>query len=218
MLSDGLFVMTPPNSQIASQERDPSLRANFTKFLRDLRRRKTAAIERLVDRYESLAMNTVRRHLGTRLRERVDSHDLRQDFWVSVIRRIDRLPSIADSQAFRGYLRRVAFRQVTKQQRRHLVAASRRLTREVPLSAFGDGRGGILARSTCKLDAAHTGEDVMSRVQSELSERESGILKMKLDGLSNREIGRRLGVNEGSVRRALRKIARAFVDGAPTES
>ena len=207
--------MTRPDSQIAPDAGRPSVTATFTRFLRDLRRRKAAAIHRLVNRYESVAINTVRQHLGTRLRERVDSQDLQQDFWVSVIRRIDRLPSIANSQAFRGYLRKVAFRQVTKQHRRHLVAERRRLSREVPLSAAG---GDPPARQPDPRDGPENEEDLMRRMQPHLTEREAEILTMRLEGTSNREIARQLGIDEGSVRRALRRIARAVSHGTPVES
>jgi RNA polymerase sigma factor (sigma-70 family) len=211
--------MTGSNSEIAPDTSRPSVTAGFNRFLCDLRRRKAAAIQRLVNRYESIAINTVRRHLGTRLRERVDSQDLQQDFWVSVIRRIDRLPTIANSQAFRGYLRKVAFRQVTKQHRRHLIAERRRLSREVPLSAAGDHRGGgPPARSIDPSDVPENEEDLLRRLQPHLAEREFAILTKKLDGLSNREIARQIGVDEGSVRRSLRRIAKAVSQGTPVES
>ena len=211
--------MAHSDSQIACESTRPSVRAGFTRFVRELRQRKEGAIQKMVDRYESLAINTVRRHLGKRLRERVDSHDLKQDFWVSMIRRIDRLPSIPDSQALRGYLRRVAFRQVTKQQRRHLIAERRRLTREVPLSAAGDGRGGGPAAEDAEtLERAETVEEMLDRLRPHLSERETEILAKKLEGLSNREIARAIGINEGSVRRSLRKTAKVLARGVHLRS
>ena len=178
----------------------------FPTFLDAVRRRHRAALEALVDRYQHVARNAVRAHLGRQLRNRVDSDDLTNDFWLSVLRRIDRLPEFQNSRALRAYLRRVAFRQVTKQHRRYLRAACRSIDREARVEDIEQLRD-ARAEGTCS-SAQQASDDLVKLLRSCTSERERRIIKLKLQGLSNREIGRRIGVDEGSVRRCFRKLSR----------
>jgi RNA polymerase sigma factor (sigma-70 family) len=171
------------------------------------RRRNPSALAGLVDRYQSLAQNTIRRYLGKKLRRRVESQDMLNDFWLSVLRRIDHLPDIHESRNLRAYFRRVAFRQVTKQQRRHLTAGCRDVDRELP----GIDLDHCAAQQPQVLDTAIERE-MFARLQAKTTPAEWGILHQKMQGCSNREIARRQGLDEKSVRRTLRRVAGFLID------
>jgi RNA polymerase sigma factor (sigma-70 family) len=182
------------------------MQGRFSNFISELRCRRRAALSAFVDRYQSLARNVVGRNLGHKLRRRVESDDLLNDFWLSVFRRIDRLPSLADSLAMRAYLRRIAFRQVAKNQRRHLKAKCRSLNHEVTVSDLDDLCDHPRSEGSAIVHASE--EEAYSLLRSEMREDEWQMIQLKLDGHSNREIGRHLQVDEGSVRRCLRKAGR----------
>lgn len=182
----------------------------FESFVSAVRNRKPGALQDFVNQYHSLAQNTVRRYLARRLRKRVDSGDLLNDFWVSVLRRVDRLPHLQDSQDLRAYLRRIAFRQVTKQQRRHLKVQRRRLDREVDLSNLDHllPPGDRTPSPSANCERSNEFESLKGR----LSDREWKVLTLRLDGNSNRQIAESLAVDEGTVRRIVRRIGRKSVE------
>jgi RNA polymerase sigma factor (sigma-70 family) len=173
----------------------------------DVRRRNPSALAHLVNRYQSLAQNTIRRYLGKKLRGRVESQDMVNDFWLSVLRGIDHLPTIHESRNLRAYFRRIAFRQVTKQQRRHLTAGCRDVDRELP----GINLERCAGAQPQALDAAIERE-MLARMQAKTSSEEWRILQQKMQGLSNREIARREGLDEKSVRRTLRRVAGLVIE------
>lgn len=191
----------------SSESNSLSISDSFEHLCADARRRKPAALADLVDRYQSLAQNTIRRYLGKKLRTRVESQDMVNDFWLSVFRGIDRLPAVHESRNLRAYFRRIAFRQVTKQQRRHLTAGCRDLDRELP----GINLAHCEAAQPQAIDTAMERE-MLARLQSKTTPEEWRILQQKMLGCSNREIARSQGLDEKAVRRTLRRVARLIVD------
>ena len=184
-------------------------RSDFEAFMNAVRRRDTDAIRRLVEQYDELAIRTIRAHLHRALRTRLDSQDLRQDFWVSVFRRIDRIPYIARSVAFRAYMKKIAHRQVTKQVKRHITSTCRSVTREVKsvdMAQRVHSRG-----ETADTSPGLSGQ-LATTVVPKLTSRQVAILNLRLADHSNRSIARQLRINERTVRRDLRQIARVIGD------
>lgn len=160
---------------------------------------------RVLRQFDSMALSTIRRHLDRLLRRRLESHDLLNDFWVSVFRRIDRLPNISDSAGVRAYLRKIAQRQVLKQRRRHLREQCRTVLKEANDVCLDALPADESARALNRMEHS----EMIDKLRDVISEEDWGILERKVEGKSNREIARELGVDEGTVRRAHRRICRS---------
>jgi RNA polymerase sigma factor (sigma-70 family) len=179
-------------------------------LLSEIRHRNGSAIKVFVNRYTRLAHYIIRRHLGRKLRGRMESQDILNEFWVSMIRKADRLPRLQGSMQLRAFVRRVAMRQVTKQRRMHLDAKCR----APEVSAVAIDRIEVLADEAgndLHIDEPHGREEFLLSLFERLKERERQVLKSRLDGKSNRTIAVELRIDEGSVRRDLRAIRRAAV-------
>jgi RNA polymerase sigma-70 factor (ECF subfamily) len=106
------------------------------------------AVNRLLDRHRSALRRMIDLRMDRVIERRVDASDIVQDVLLEANRRLgDYLANPA--MPFRLWLRHMARDRLIDAHRRHRVAASRSLDREVPLVA-GDGQG--------------SGADVMAQV------------------------------------------------------
>lgn len=192
----------PPVNPIGS---DPSACGgkddSFAVFVTALRGGCTDAIERLVDDFGPGALRTIRNHLGADIRKRMDSQDLLQDVWLTILRHLDDLPQAVDHQNLGRYIYRIAYHQVTEQARRCVSAQKRSVKREKPLDES-------LAAEQSISQAAVELQDWLDHLLARLSDRDKTIVGLKMEGLNNCEIASRLDVDEGTVRRSLRRLCR----------
>lgn len=166
-----------------------------------VRRRRESAMQLIVARYSRLAKLIIRRHLGVVLRTRVQSDDILNEFWLTVLRGIDRLPSFQGSWQFRAYLRKIAVREVVKQARYHSAGCR---NPELTAVSFDENlAGGVLP------SGSHASESgLRERLLACAAPRARLILVRKLSGATNRQIANELDVDEGTVRRELRALRR----------
>lgn len=179
-------------------------------LLSEIRHRNGSAIKVFVNRYTRLAHYIIRRHLGRKLRGRMESQDILNEFWVSMIRKADRLPRLQGSMQLRAFVRRVALRQVSKQKRMHLDAQCR----APELGAIGLDAIDVRAPHSSRqfhIDEPQGRDQFLTQLFERLKDRERAVLQSKLDGKSNRSIAQELRIDEGSVRRDLRAIRRVAV-------
>ena len=162
------------------------------------------------DRYGSFVRRVVARRLASRARRRVDPSDVVNCVWMSILRNPHNMPTTSCSLVRRAFIRRLAIRQVIKHHRRHLYAACRSVAREVRNCTAQL----VSSDHPDSTEADSAGQDNLARIldtiATELSSRDARILTAKKSGLSNREVARELKVNEGTVRRVVRRIARDF--------
>src|SRR3712207_6024172 len=90
-------------------EADVNHDAEFARLVAGLRAGDPAAVAEVERRYGRILRAVVRRHLHPRLRNRVDSIDVVQDVWASILR-IDRERlEFENPAALIGYLKRVTY-------------------------------------------------------------------------------------------------------------
>jgi RNA polymerase sigma-70 factor (ECF subfamily) len=176
-------------------------------FLDRIRAGDELAARELLTRYEAQVRLVVRRQLPRLLRSRFDSLDFLQSVWASFFRRLRAGPEqFEDPRFLVTFLARVARNKVIDQYRR---AASRKhdMHREEPLSTIELPPGELAADQDTASEVAEARE-AFDRLRELLPVDRRGILGLKLEGLSTREIGERLGLSERTVRRALEDLRR----------
>ncbi len=185
------------------QGRSSELRA----FLDRIRAGDEAAARELLARYEAQVRLVVRRQLPRLLRSRFDSLDFLQSVWASFFLRLRAGPEkFEDPRFLVTFLAQVAKNKVVDQYRR---AACRKhdMHREEPLSVGGSPPMELAADQDTASELAEANE-TFDRLRELLPVDRREILGLKLEGLSSREIGERLGLSERTVRRALEDLRR----------
>jgi RNA polymerase sigma-70 factor (ECF subfamily) len=171
----------------------------------------------LLGRHRDRLRRMVRVYLDRRLAARVDPSDVIQEALTEAARKLTdylREPPLP----FYPWLRRIAWERLVKIHRRHLSAAVRDATREVPgclglpdESAW-DLAGRLVATGTSPINRL-VRDEMCGRVREaldRLSERDREVLVMRyLEQLSTKEIAEALGATEGAIKvRHLRALER----------
>ncbi len=189
------------------QERDGARGSELRAFLDRIRAGDEEAARALLARYEAQVRLVVRRQLPRLLRSRFDSMDFLQSVWASFFVRLRAGPEqFEDPRYLVTFLAQVARNKVVDQYRR---AASRKhdMRREEPLSVGGSPPIELVANQDTASELAEANE-AFDRLRDLLPADRREILGLKVEGLSSREIGERLGLSERTVRRALEDLRR----------
>jgi RNA polymerase sigma factor (sigma-70 family) len=173
--------------------------------LRDLLARIRAgdenAARELLTRYEPQVRLVVRRQLPKLLRSRFDSIDFLQSVWGSFFRRMKSASGeFEDPQYLVAFLARAARNKVIDEYRRALSQKQDKRLEE-PLWGARGLAGDV--DSPSEVAQAH---EAFSLLRERLPENRRGILELKAQGLTSREIGERLGLSERTVRRVLEEL------------
>jgi len=115
-------------------------------LLEQVRRGDGAAVNRLLDRHRAAIRRMIDRRMDRVVQRRVDASDIVQDVLVEANRRLGEYLA-NPTMPFQLWLRHMARDRLIDAHRRHRVAASRSIDREVPLAGSGpdDSRSGPAA-------------------------------------------------------------------------
>jgi RNA polymerase sigma-70 factor (ECF subfamily) len=140
------------------------------------------------------------------LRSRFDSLDFLQSVWGSFFRRMQAGPEVfEDPQNLVAFLARSAKNKVIDEYRR---ASSLKQDVRLEESIWEGARPrDLVADLDTPSEVAQAGE-AYGRLRDLLPEDRHSILELKAEGLTNREIGARLGVSERTVRRVFEELRR----------
>ena len=159
-----------------------------------------------VDALESLAQEIhpqiaqiVRARKRSGLKRSVDTDDLVQNVWATVLSRLNRLPAFENRAEAVKYFGRIARRQVTKQQRK-VFAEKRDMRRDVSLDS-----------NTIPSNSVTPSRQLMCDDRTTLTDLEAKVIDLRLEGHSRTEIAELLKTNETKIRRVLRGVARKWV-------
>ena len=176
-------------------------------FLDRIRAGDELAARELLARYEAQVRLVVRRQLPRLLRSRFDSLDFLQSVWASFFVRLRAGPEkFEDPRYLVTFLAQVAKNKVVDQYRRAL-SRKQDIQREEPLSVGGLPPRELVADQDTASELAEANE-AFGRLRDLLPADRREILGLKVEGLSSREIGERLGLSERTVRRALEDLRR----------
>lgn len=187
------------------------------RFLARIQAGDEEAARELLRRYEAEVRLVVRRQLPRLLRSRFDSLDFLQSVWGDFFQKVRTGPSeFQDSRHLVGFLARAAKNKVIDQYRR---AGSQKqdMHREEPLWPAG-GRPRDLESAGESPSEVVEARETLDRLMVLLPEDRRGVLELKAQGLSSREIGQTLGISERTVQRVLEDLRRrAGIEGAPED-
>jgi RNA polymerase sigma factor (sigma-70 family) len=176
-------------------------------FLARIQAGEEAAARELLTRYEAEVRLVVRRQLPRLLRSRFDSLDFLQSVWGSFFHRVRSGPAeFEDSRHLVAFLARAARNKVIDEYRR---AGSRKqdMHREEPLWVDG-GRPKELAAAIDTPSQVAQAREVLGKLRDLLPEDRREIVALKVEGLSSKDIGERLGISERTVQRVLEDLRR----------
>jgi len=160
-----------------------------------------AAAGELYRAFEPFLRGLVRRRLPSQARARFDSVDVVQSAWASLLDglREDRW-KFTDAAHVRAFLARVVLCRLYDRGRTVLLQAAR----EEPLAGVGPTLAAPDPRPSEQVRATAAWEALLAACPPEYQP----IVRMRRDGLSCEEIGERMGLHPGSIRRILRQLAR----------
>ena len=163
----------------------------------------------LIAQYGPHVMRIVRRKLPQELRRKFDSEDFAQAAWASVFRHRSRLVRFRQPGEFVAFLAAVAGNKVAMEVRRRLGGQKHNITRERSLDQMNGARDATSTREPRPSQIAVARERWFQLLREQPPHYQR-MIEMRYRGLSVREIAQRLDLDEGTVRRALRKIFRSI--------
>jgi RNA polymerase sigma-70 factor (ECF subfamily) len=179
----------------------------LTALLDRMRDGDARAAQEVLLAHEPLLRRVVRRRLSRRLRAKFDSLDVVQSVWVHVLDHFRHNGRGIDSPAhLRHFLMRVTHNCLTDRLRHY----RRSLQCEKPLAEEGPAPAGR-PRPSEVAQANELWENLLAVCPVEHHE----LLRLKRQGLPLADIAARTGLHEGSVRRVLRRLARALAFPTP---
>ena len=169
-----------------------------------------AAME-LADKYTPYILRTVRRNFSPEMRQKLDSFDVAQTLWASILLRPNELLRFKTADDFIAYLAEATRRKVSEK-KRALLTKKRNINREVPFVSSDDER----ENGAWNDEAMHSKEPTPSTVaslrerwQSALngaSERDRQIVELRLNRHTFDEISSLLSIHEQTARRAIERL------------
>jgi len=177
----------------------------IAQFLARIQAGDEEAARELLTRYEAEVRLVVRRQLPRLLRSRFDSLDFLQSVWGSFFRKVRNGPAeFEDSRHLVAFLARAAKNKVIDEYRR---AASRKqdMHREEPLWVDGNRPKELPSEVDSPSELAQARE-VYGRLRDLVPEERRSIVELKVQGLSSKDIGIRLGISERTVQRVLEDL------------
>jgi len=212
-------MINPPGSQTFGIEPEPTLA-----LLDRVRRGESAAVNQLLSRHRAAIRRLIDRRMDRVVQRRVDASDIVQDVLVEANRRLgDYLAN--PTMPFQLWLRHMARDRIIDAHRRHRVAASRSLDREVPLGGDGgDDRPGPADRLTDREltpAQAATWHELERRFAAAVERLDEGdreiVLLRHFEHLSTAEAAEALGLSKPAAGmrylRAMRRLRILLDDG-----
>lgn len=195
--------------------------SSFEELIRQASQGSEEAVWLLLERYSKNILRVVRRHLPTEIRSKVDSTDIVQSVWKSLIRTGANLDSSATPEQFIAYLAGIARFKVYETHRHYTTMKAYDVKRERSFNSLTSPRDGASTRQQDldpqdrraqePLDIVSTRE--MWRRAIELSgDRGRRIVELRLQGLTLAEVADRLQISLSTVRRSLDELFTSVAD------
>lgn len=200
----------PEKSQI---DCEPGRSSGFEVLIRRIGEGSDEAVWELLNRYSANILRVVRRHLPAELRPKVDSVDIVQSVWKSLLRKGEGFDHIASAEQFIGYIAGVARYKVFETHRHFTKYAQFDIRREGPLQLAGnrsDDAGDAIPdcidpKSEDPADAMHARESWEVAMQK-AGERGQHLVQLRLQGMTYAEIAEETGLSAITVRRTLASV------------
>jgi len=188
--------------------------SEFERLLRQVAEGSDEAALQLVETYTPFIIRSVRLALSPKLRPKLDSHDIAQALWASLLLGDVDLSRIKTPEALIAFLARAAKNKVASQARRH-GAQKRNIDAEVSQdSRMRENRA--TDSSVSALDRDPTPSKLIAvrerwnHLLAKASERDQRIVEMRIDRKSFDEISLEVNVSQMTARRVIDRIIDEF--------
>jgi RNA polymerase sigma-70 factor (ECF subfamily) len=174
----------------------------LNELLDRLHRGDPGAAAEVVAAYGPYLRMVARRHLPGRLRGKFDSADVVQSVWAHVLHGLRGAGwRFRDPDRLRALLVTVTRRRLVSRTRKHYEAAEREQAAGVDPQDLPGGR-------QPRPSEAAQADELWGRMLALSPPDHHELLRLRREGLTMAEIAARTGLHEGSVRRAIRQLAR----------
>jgi RNA polymerase sigma factor (sigma-70 family) len=189
----------------------------FKDLMEKVRQGSPEASRELYDRYGHHILHVVRRRLHSRLRPKFDSLDFVQDVWASFFAATKAVPPASDGAAEAGtrfespsalaaFLAKVARNKVAEAFRTRLGRTKYNLNRENSLDGSAAFQGKKLRGPDPTGSQVAVAKETYDRLANDQPSHHRRILELLHQGCKHGEIAEKLGVNEKTIRRLVRKL------------
>jgi RNA polymerase sigma factor (sigma-70 family) len=169
------------------------------------------AVWELVQTYTPYIIRSVRMSLSAKLRPRLDSHDVAQALWMSLLLGDVDLSRMKTPEALIAFLARAAKNKVVSQARRH-QALKRDVTREIAatadfkLSTPGESNASALYSREPSPSKVIAVREQWDQIISSASDRDRRIIHMRMERRSFEDISSEVNVSQMTARRAIERL------------
>jgi RNA polymerase sigma factor (sigma-70 family) len=180
-------------------------RADFCELMRRVRDGSREALDELVHAYQHHILHAVRRKLNNRLRSKFDSLDFQQAVWASFFAHRSQIGNFTSAEQLIAFLASLARHKVIDEFRRRIVATKHNVNFERSLNR-SSAHFLVATNQPTPSQVAMANEKLATLLKNQPDQYKQ-IVVLRQEGNSNKEIAKRLGVNEKTVRRVLEKLA-----------
>ncbi len=184
---------------------------NFDKLMQHIGLGSEDAAWELVERYGRVIRLAVRRALKEELRSQFDSLDFVQLVWSSFFRDRARQDQFDSPQKLAACLAAMARNKVVMEVRRGLLTEKNNVGRELSLNNVATGVEAEVPDTAPSPVEFAIAREQWERLVDSQPERYREIISLRLQGHTNQEVADSLGMDEGTVRRFLKKLLRQRV-------
>lgn len=179
----------------------------FKSLMQGVRQGSEEAAEQLLARYSGHIALVVRRSLNKQMRSQFDSLDFTQAVWASFFAQPAALAELDTPDRLVGYLCRMARNKVVDEFRRLLQTEEHDVRREESLDTYDEGHEKALGSRQPSPSQIALAKELWARLTAGKPVHYREVLRLRKRRMTHKEIARRLGLTERSVRRILRELA-----------
>lgn len=190
--------------------------AEFDQLMAEVAAGSDEAAWQLAETYTPYIIRAVRYSLSSRLRQKVDSQDIAQTLWASLLLRPTDLSRLKTSDQLIGYLIAASRKKVCEKARK-FSSQKRDIKREESLDS--SSRNPSQMRQSNALYAREVSPSAIVRVRerwqhvlAQASQQDREIVRLRREGYTFTQIGAKLQIYEQTARRAVRRVIDRFSD------
>lgn len=171
------------------------------------------AVWELAETYTPYIIRSVRLSLSPKLRTKLDSQDIAQALWASLLLDNSGLSNVKSPGGLIAFLSRAARNKVVDQVRRH-HAQKNDISREVRVdfSSGGDAKEATLYAQDPTPSQIFSVREHWDEIVARASERDQRILRSRIEGRSFKDISVEFQVSEMTARRAIESLIDQFCE------
>jgi len=172
----------------------------FSLLLEQARAGSDSAARELIERFGPFILRVIRNRLDPRLRSIFDSADFSQAVWASFFAMPAQKYDFQQPADLARFLEEIARNKIVEQIRRRLGTRNHKIRHEIPL----ENSQNVQAPTATASQEAIAREQWHDALAKQPHHQE--ILNCFRGGLSRKEIAKRMGISERTVRRAIRRL------------